>query len=182
MGSRRARSVFVAMRMVRDRPAGLKTAGVIEETTPERPFGHVGRVEPVPGWALGQTATNRTMSDREQKLTAAMYAQIPDLVAHVRRTGRLPAMSPGGGMHIGLRLLVERRGIDLEPSEDERAVLDVIARTGDVPAGCAVRGRLWNARATSTVRQAWRDGCRGPGTDEPWCAGSRRRAAGSCSG
>jgi hypothetical protein len=100
--------------------------------------GNVEAEQVVPAWALGQTAVDYEMSERERKLTAAMYSQLPGVVEHVRRTGRLPPkMASAGGIEIGLRLLVERRGIDLELSEDERMVLDAIALSGEVPVGCA---------------------------------------------
>ena len=90
------------------------------------------------GWALGPTAAEHTMSDRERLLTAAMYAQIPGVVAHVRQTGRLPAMTPIGGLEIGLRLLVERRGLDIDLSDDERLVHSAMKLSPDVPVGCVV--------------------------------------------
>lgn len=79
------------------------------------------------------------MSDRERKLTAAIYAQLPGVLEHVRRNGKLPPrMKTAGGAEIGLRVLVQERGIDIELSENERLVFDAITAPGDVPAGCAV--------------------------------------------
>jgi len=78
------------------------------------------------------------MSDRERRLTAAVYAQLPGVVEHVRETGRLPEqIGAMGGFDIGLRVLVARRGIDIELSERERLVLDAITLAGAVPFGCA---------------------------------------------
>jgi hypothetical protein len=79
------------------------------------------------------------MSDRERKLTAAIYAQLSGVVDHVRRNGKLPPrMSTARGAEIGLRVLIQDRGIDIELSENERLVFDAIAALGDAPAGCAV--------------------------------------------
>jgi hypothetical protein len=92
-----------------------------------------------PAWALGKTAASRSMSDRERKLTAAIYAQLPGVVDHVRRSGKLPPrMKAAGGAEIGLRVLVQERGIDIELTENERLVFEAIKACGDVPAGCAV--------------------------------------------
>jgi hypothetical protein len=90
-------------------------------------------------WALGETAASHPMSDRERKLTAAIYAQVPGVVDHVRRTGKLPPrMTAARGAEIGLRVLVQERSLDIELSENERLVFDAITASADVPAGCAV--------------------------------------------
>lgn len=49
--------------------------------------------------------------ERELKLTAALYAQM-GVLQHVRATGKLPKKIHHGGAHIGMRLLIERRGKD----------------------------------------------------------------------
>src|SRR5262249_15659945 len=49
-------------------------------------------------------------------------------VDHVRRTGQLPDEIPSGGMHIGARLLIERRGWDIELREDEQLVYNALVR------------------------------------------------------
>ena len=77
-------------------------------------------------------------SERARKLTAAIYAQLPGVVAHVRETGRLPRMGPVGGAEIGLRLLTARRGADITLTEDERLVYEALARTGETPGGHAI--------------------------------------------
>ncbi len=86
-------------------------------------------------WAIAEP---RAMSDRERRLTAAIYAQLPAVLEHVRREGRLPRHVPGGGREIGLRLLVQRRGLDLDLSEPEREVFEAIARDGVAPPERAV--------------------------------------------
>jgi hypothetical protein len=89
----------------------------------------------IPVWAIGET---RPMTHRERKLTAAIYAQLPGVLEHVRREGRLPARIGGGGREIGLRVLVQRRGIDIELTETEREVFDAIRGGGDAAEGWAV--------------------------------------------
>lgn len=78
------------------------------------------------------------LSDRELKLTAALYAARPGVVDHVRETGELPPRIPRGGGDIGLRLLIERRGTDIELTDDEQLVLDAILRDGRLPGGSAI--------------------------------------------
>jgi hypothetical protein len=78
------------------------------------------------------------MTERERKLTAAVLARLPGLVEHVRREGRLPDVAPFGGREIGLRVVIEGRGLDPELSEAEREVLWVLRELGEVPGGRAV--------------------------------------------
>jgi hypothetical protein len=93
----------------------------------------------VPAWALGSSAKWTSLTDQERRLTAAIYAGLPGVLAHVLKEGRLPLkMGPAGGAEIGVRVLVERRGINLALSEGENAVLEVLLRDGATPAGCAV--------------------------------------------
>jgi len=77
-------------------------------------------------------------SDRELKLTAALYASRRWVVEHVRATGALPEQIHRGGAHIGARLLVDRRGTDIVLTDDERLVHEAIVREGRLPGG-AVR-------------------------------------------
>jgi hypothetical protein len=52
-------------------------------------------------WALRETAASHPMADRERKLTAVIYAQLPGVVDQVRRKGRVPPrMNPAGGVDI----------------------------------------------------------------------------------
>jgi hypothetical protein len=89
----------------------------------------------IPVWALGET---RPMSERERKLTSAVYAQNPAVLEHVRREGRLPRSVPGGGREIGLRVLVRQRGLDLHLTEPEREIYGALVTDGDAPGGRAV--------------------------------------------
>lgn len=54
--------------------------------------------------------TESELSEQDLKLTAALYATRRSVVEQVRTTGRLPERIPTGGAHIGMRLLIERRG------------------------------------------------------------------------
>jgi hypothetical protein len=75
---------------------------------------------------------------RELKLTAALYAQIGNVLEHVRTTGRLPDKINNGGAHIGMRLLIERRGTDITLTPDEQLVFDAIVRERRLPGGKVV--------------------------------------------
>lgn len=79
------------------------------------------------------------VSDRELKIAAALYATRPGVLEHVRATGELPGgLGPMGGMGIGARLLIERRGKDFELTEDEDLVLQAIRRAGRLPYGSVI--------------------------------------------
>ncbi len=79
--------------------------------------------------------TEGELTEQELKLTAALYAGRRSVVEHVRSTGRLPEEIPMGGAHIGMRLLIERRGRDIILTEDEQLVYDAILREGRLPGG-----------------------------------------------
>jgi hypothetical protein len=76
-----------------------------------------------------------SLSDRELRLTAALYAHRPGVVEHVRATGRLPQEIATGGAEIGLKLLIRRRGVDITLTDDEQLVFDAILREGRLPGG-----------------------------------------------
>lgn len=69
-------------------------------------------------------------SNRELKLTAAVYVTDLYMVEYIREHGSLPDEIDTGGMHIGMRLLIERRGTDIELSEEEKLVYDAILSSG----------------------------------------------------
>ena len=75
------------------------------------------------------------LSVRELKLTAALYAQITGVLAHIKKTGKLPKVINNGGAHIGMRLLIEKRGTDITLDADEQLVYDAILREGRLPGG-----------------------------------------------
>jgi len=77
-------------------------------------------------------------SNRELKLTAALYASRPGVVEYVRANGRLPTKIPMGGAHIGMRLLIERRGTDITLSPDEQLVYDAMLRENKLPGGSVI--------------------------------------------
>jgi hypothetical protein len=74
-------------------------------------------------------------SERELKLTAALYAQMKDVLKHVRATGKLPQKMWHGGAEIGMRLLIERRGTDIKLTAEEKLVYNAILRCKRLPAG-----------------------------------------------
>lgn len=79
--------------------------------------------------------SENAITRKELKLTAAVYAKIPGVVAHIRSTGRLPDTIPTGGLHIGANLLIEERGTDITLSAKERLVYDAILRERRLPGG-----------------------------------------------
>ena len=74
-------------------------------------------------------------SEKELKLTAALYTQIGGVLAHVKATGRLPDQINQGGAHIGMRLLIEKRGTDISLTPDEQLVFDAILKEKRLPGG-----------------------------------------------
>lgn len=81
---------------------------------------------------------NAKLSDRELRLTAALYASYGPTLEHVRATGHLPEEIPTGGRDIGMRLLIERRGTDITLTPDEQLVYDAIVRSGRLSGGSVV--------------------------------------------
>jgi len=77
-------------------------------------------------------------NERELKLTAALYAGRQFVMDHLRETGRLPEKIPTGGAHIGMRLLIERRGTDITLTDDERLVFDSLLRERRLPGGSVI--------------------------------------------
>ena len=77
-------------------------------------------------------------SRRELKLTAALYANNPKVVDHVRKTGKLPKRINMLGAEIGLRVLIERRGTNIKLTPDEKLVYDAILKEKRLPGGGAI--------------------------------------------
>jgi hypothetical protein len=78
------------------------------------------------------------MSERERRLTAAVYADLPGVVEHVGREGRLPERVPAAGPELRLRAIVVRRGIDVVLSPEEKEILDALAADADTARGRVV--------------------------------------------
>jgi hypothetical protein len=74
-------------------------------------------------------------SNKSIKLTAAVYATKPEVLAYVREHGELPNEIYNGGLHIAMRVIIERRGIDLELTEKEKLIYDAIMQEGRMPGG-----------------------------------------------
>ena len=77
-------------------------------------------------------------SNKELKLTAAVYATSQDLVAYVRENGTLPKKIPINGFPIAMKKIIEWRGIDLELTEKEKLVYDSILASGRLPGGSVI--------------------------------------------
>lgn len=76
-----------------------------------------------------------TISDRELRITAAMYAARPGVAQHLKETGKLPARINMGGGHIQSRVLIRNRGLDIELRPDEKLVYEAILRERRLPGG-----------------------------------------------
>lgn len=74
-------------------------------------------------------------SERELKLTAALYTQMKGVFEHVKSTGELPRKIWQGGADIGMRLLIKRRGTDIKLTAEEKLVYKAIVKSGRLPAG-----------------------------------------------
>ncbi|GIW23969.1 hypothetical protein [Meiothermus sp.] len=87
---------------------------------------------------MGQTGQpRRTISDREIRLTAVVYARL-GVVPYLRAHGRLPDRIGGPWNIIPMRLVIEERGTDPELTDDEQLVYEAILREGRLPGGSVV--------------------------------------------
>lgn len=78
------------------------------------------------------------LSEKELKLTAAVYATNKRVVDNVRKTGKLPETIPNGGFHIAANVIIRKRGEDITLTEDEQLVFDAILREGRLPGGSVI--------------------------------------------
>lgn len=74
-------------------------------------------------------------SQPELKLTAILYANNPNVVKHLERTGKLPEDIPNGGFATGLRVIIEKRGLNPDLSETEQLVYEAILRERHLAGG-----------------------------------------------
>ena len=77
-------------------------------------------------------------TDREVKLTAAIYATIKGVAEHVRAHGRMPDTFGHGGLGIAMNHIIRERGTDLTLTEDEQLIYEAILRERRMPAGGAI--------------------------------------------
>ena len=82
------------------------------------------------------------MSDHEYthpelKLTAILYAHNPQVVAYLKKTGKLPEEIHDAGFATGLRITIETRGVNPKLREDEYLVYEAILRENRLPGGGA---------------------------------------------
>jgi len=75
-------------------------------------------------------------SNKEIKLTAAVYATQKDWLQHVKDTGRLPE-DPKPRPWLGgvANVIIRRRGRDITLSPDEQRVYDAILKERRLPGG-----------------------------------------------
>jgi len=74
-------------------------------------------------------------TNREIKLSAAVYTTSRDLVEHVIEHGTLPKVIPLNGFPIAMKKIIEWRGIDLELTDKVKLVYDAILASGRLPGG-----------------------------------------------
>jgi hypothetical protein len=74
-------------------------------------------------------------SEKELKLTAAVYASRAAVVETIRETGKLPETIELGGFPIATNVIIRQRGTDITLSEDEQLVYDAILRERRLPGG-----------------------------------------------
>jgi len=77
----------------------------------------------------------KTYSEKELKLTAAVYATRGDVVETIRKTGKLPETIELGGFPIAANVIIRQRGTDITLTEDEQLVYDAILRECRLPGG-----------------------------------------------
>jgi hypothetical protein len=80
----------------------------------------------------------RGISEKELKLTAALYASRSDVVKTVRETGKLPEAIPIGGFSIAANIVIRERGEDITLTEDEQLVYDALLREKRLPGGSVI--------------------------------------------
>jgi hypothetical protein len=74
-------------------------------------------------------------SEKELKLTAAVYATRDAVVETIRETGKLPETIELGGFPIATNVIIRQRGTDITLTEDEQLVYDAILRERRLPGG-----------------------------------------------
>ena len=80
---------------------------------------------------------DKPYSIKELKLTAAIYACMPYIVEHVRKTGRLPDKINNSYFWIPMNHIIRERGTDLTLTEKEKLVYDAILKEKRLPGGAA---------------------------------------------
>ena len=75
------------------------------------------------------------LTDQDIRFTAVVYATVRGLVDHVKETGHLPEKIEAGGLHIAMRVLMERRGPNPDLTENEQLVYEAIKRDRRLPGG-----------------------------------------------
>jgi hypothetical protein len=76
-----------------------------------------------------------TYSEKELKLTAAVYATRDEVIEIIRKTGKLPETIELGGFPTAANVIIRQRGTDIILSEDEQLVYDAILHERRLPGG-----------------------------------------------
>jgi hypothetical protein len=113
----------------------------------------------------GPAKAGRGPTDRELRLTAAVYA-LHGAAKHLRETGRLPEKIGGPWSVIPMRHVIEERGVDFDLTEDEQLIYDAIIREGRLTGGMV---RLIDPKAARLRQNESRSGLK--------CGGKTRRRA-----
>ena len=74
--------------------------------------------------------TKNERSDKELKLTAALYASRDWIINYLKDNGRLPDNINLPGGWIGMNHIIKDRGTDITPDADEQLVYDALLREG----------------------------------------------------
>jgi hypothetical protein len=74
-------------------------------------------------------------SEKELKLTAAVYATREGVVKTIRETGKLPESIALGGFLIAANVIIRKRGTEIILTEDEQLVYDAILSEHRLPGG-----------------------------------------------
>jgi hypothetical protein len=81
---------------------------------------------------------SKRISERELRLTAAVYARHVGVAEHIRRTGSLPKRIGGPWSVIAMKVVMKERGTDFELTPDEHVIYEAIVRERRLPGGSVV--------------------------------------------
>jgi len=84
---------------------------------------------------IGAEICKHAYSHPELKLTAILHPHNPQVVAYLKKTGKLPEEIHDAGFATGLRITIEQRGRDPELSENECLVYEANLRERKLPGG-----------------------------------------------
>jgi hypothetical protein len=91
-----------------------------------------------------------TLSEKELKLTAAVYATRAEVVETIHKMGKLPETIALGGFPIAANVIIRQRGTDITLTENEQLVYDAILREHRLPGGSVRLVEDYLSRVNST--------------------------------